>query len=268
MSIHPTAVVDPQAQLDPSTEIGPYAVIGPHVAIGPRTRIMSHVSIIGHTTIGADNEIHTGAVIGDAPQHLSYKGTPTHLVIGDRNIIREYASIHGSYVEGMKTVIGNDNYLMVQSHVGHDCTIGNRVVVCNGALISGHVELEDQVFVSGLVAVHQFVRVGRLVMCAGITRVNRDVPPFMMVYGDSEVVGLNVVGLRRAGFSSVARTEIKTAYQILYEGNRSLPAAIALLKSEARGPEVRHIIEFLEESKRGICGGRRSRGPARNSSEE
>jgi UDP-N-acetylglucosamine acyltransferase len=258
MSIHPTAVVDSQAQIDPTAEIGPYVIIGSDVSIGPRTRVFAHASITGHTVIGADNEIQVGATIGTAPQHLGYKGAPVHTLIGDRNIIREYASINGSYVEGGQTIIGNENYLMIQSHVGHDCILGNNVVVCNGSLLSGHVEVEDRAFISGLVAVHQFTRIGRLVMCAGITRVNRDVPPFMMVYGDSEIVGLNVVGLRRAGIGAAARAEIRLAYEILFEQRRSLPSAIAALKSEPRCPEVQQIIAFLEKSKRGICGGRRS----------
>jgi UDP-N-acetylglucosamine acyltransferase len=258
MPIHPTAVIDPRAQIDSSVEIGPYTIIGPEVRIGPRTRIMAHVAITGQTTIGADNDIHTGAVIGDAPQHLAYKGAPTCTVIGDRNTIREYVSIHGSYLDGSRTIIGNDNYLMVSSHVGHDCVVGNRIVMCNGSMLGGHVEVEDQVFISGLVAIHQFTRIGRLVMCAGVCRITRDVPPFMMAYGDSEVIGLNAVGLRRAGIGSSAHAEIKQAYRILYQQRRSLSSAIAVLKSEPRCPEVQHIIEFLEQSKRGICGGRRS----------
>ncbi len=262
MAIHPTAIVDPNAQIDPTAEIGPYAVIGPNVCVGPRTCVMAQVHITGYTTIGADNQIHPGAVIGFPPQHLAYKGTPCHTLIGDRNIIREYASINGSFLEGHKTIIGNDNYLMIQSHVGHDAILGNHIVLCNGSLVSGHVEIEDHVFISGLVAIHQFVRIGTYAMCTGITRVNRDVPPYMMVYGDSEIIGLNVVGLRRAGFSAAARNEIKQAYRILYEQRRSLPAAIALLKAEPRGPEVQHLISFLEKTKRGICGGLRSRTAA------
>jgi len=257
MSIHPTAVVDPQAQIDASAEIGPYAIIGPHVRIGPRTRVMAHAFLTGHTTIAADNEIHVGAVIGHTPQHLGYKGAPCYTTIGERNIIREYVSIHGSFDEGGQTVIGNENYLMGFSHVGHDCRVGDRIVLCNGSLLSGHVEVEDQAFISGLVAVHQFVRIGRLVMCAGVSRANRDVPPFMMVYGDSEVVGLNLVGLRRAGISSDARAELKQAYRVLYEERRSLPSAINVLKSEPHCPEVQHLIAFLEKTKRGICGSRR-----------
>jgi len=263
MLIHPTAVVDPRAQIDPSAEVGPYAIIGPDVQIGPRTHILAHACITGHTIIGADNEIHMGAIIGSGPQHLAYKGAPTYTTIGDRNILREYVSINGSYAEGGRTVIGHDNYLMISSHVGHDCLLGNRIVLCNCSLLAGHVEVQDQVFISGLVAVHQFARLGRLVMCAGITRVNRDVPPFMMVYGDSEVIGLNVVGLRRAGISAAAHAELRKAYRILYEEKRSLPSAITALKSELHGPEVQHLVEFLEETKRGICGGRRSEGSAR-----
>jgi len=258
MPIHPTAVIDPKAEIDPSVEIGPYAVISSNVKIGPRTRIMSQAFISGHTTIGAENQIHVGAVIGAPPQHLGYKGEPCFTEIGDRNVIREYASIHGSFEEGGRTVVGNDNYIMGFSHIAHDCRIGNRVVLCNGALLSGHVEVEDQAFISGLVAVHQFVRIGRLVMCAGISRVNRDVPPYMMVYGDSEVVGLNIVGLRRAGIPPEVRAEIKKAYHILYLEHRTLSDAIEALKSEPRCPEVQHLVEFLEKTKRGICKGRAS----------
>lgn len=258
MAIHPSAIVDPKAQIDPSAEIGPYAIIGPNVKIGPRTRVMAQAFITGHTTIGSDNEIHVGAVIGQPPQHRDYKakGGPCRTVIGDGNIIREYASIHGSFEEGSQTVIGDQNFIMGFSHIAHDCRIGNRIVLCNGSLLSGHVEVEDQAFISGLVAVHQFVRIGRLVMCAGVARVNRDVPPFMMVYGDSEIVGLNVVGLRRAGISAAARAELKAAYRVLFEENRSLPAAIEILKSEPHCAEVEHLIAFLEKSKRGICRGK------------
>jgi len=257
MSIHPTALVDSRAEIDPSVEIGPYAIIGPDVKIGPRTRVMPHASITGHTTIGADNEIHVGAVIGGKPQHLAYKDAPTYTVIGDRNIIREYVSINGSYVEGGRTIIGNENYLMISSHIAHDCIVGNRIVLVNGSLLGGHVEVEDQAFISGFVAIHQYVRIGRLVMCAGVCRVSRDVPPFMMVYGDSEVVGLNLVGLRRAGIGPAARAEIKKAHRIIYEERRSLPSAIAALKAQLHCPESQQIIEFLEHAKRGICGGRR-----------
>jgi len=264
MPIHPTAVVDPNADIDPTADIGPYALIGPHAKIGPNTRVMAHAFITHHTTIGADNTIHVGAVIGHDPQHLAYGGAPCYTVIGDRNIIREYASIHGSFEEGQQTIIGNENYLMGFSHVGHDCRLGNRIVLCNGSLLSGHVEVEDRAFISGLAAVHQFTRIGRLVMCAGVSRVNRDVPPYMMVYGDSEVIGLNTVGLKRAGIAPAARAEIKKAYRILYEQKRSLSAAIEILKSEPRGAEVEHLIRFLEGTKRGICGGRRRDGGMRN----
>lgn len=257
MPIHPTAVVDPKAEIDPTADIGPYVIIGPHVKIGPRTRVIAHAFLTQHTTIGADNVIHMGAVIGHEPQHQGYAGAPCHTVIGDRNIIREYVSIHGSFAEGGRTILGNDNYLMVSSHVGHDGHLGNRIVMANGSVLAGHVEVEDQVFLSGLAAVHQFCRIGRLVMVAGVCRVSRDVPPFMMGYGDSEVIGLNTVGLKRAGIQGDVLAEIRQAYRVLYEQKRSLSAAIGILKSEPRCPEVQHLIAFLEKSERGICGGRR-----------
>lgn len=258
MSIHPTAVVDPKAEIDPSVEIGPYAIIGPDVKIGRGTTVMAQAFITNQTVIGEENEIHVGAVIGQPPQHLAYvKGTPTYTVIGDRNIIREYASIHGSFVEGMQTRIGDDNYFMGFSHVGHDCHVGNRVTIANGTVLAGHVEIEDRVFVSGLVAIHQFSRVGTLAMCAGICRVTRDVPPYMTVYGDAEIIGPNTVGLMRAGLSKEARAEIKKAFKTIYVEKRSLRGSIEALKSQPHGPEIAHLIEFLENTKRGICGGRR-----------
>jgi UDP-N-acetylglucosamine acyltransferase len=260
MPIHPTAIVDANARIDLTADIGPFVTIGPHVTIGPRTLVMTHAFIDGHTTIGADNKIYPAAVIGTPPQHLAWAGRPTHTVIGDRNTIREMATIHGSFVEGHQTIIGNDNYFMATAHIAHDCLIGNHVTTANCSLLSGHVEVEDRAFISGHVAVHQFVRVGRLVMCAGVTRVNRDVPPYMMVYGDSEVVGLNLVGLRRAGIGREAVAELKQVFRVLYEERRSLSAAIGVLKSESHGPEVEHVIRFLEGSKRGICGGRRAQG--------
>jgi UDP-N-acetylglucosamine acyltransferase len=260
MSIHPTAVVDPQAEIDSTVEVGPYAIIGPDVKIGAGTEVGAKAYIINQTTIGRYNEIHVGAVIGQPPQHLAYKkGTPTYTVIGDRNIIREYVSIHGSYVNGQKTTIGDGCYFMGFSHVGHDCQVGNRVIMANGSVLGGHVEVEDGVFLSGLVAVHQFVRVGTLVMVAGVARITRDVPPYLLAYGDSEVIGLNTVGLKRAGIGPQARTAIKKAYNTLYQSGRSLPKAIEELKRMEPGPELAHMIEFLEGSERGICGGRRTR---------
>lgn len=258
MPIHPTAVVDPNAQIDPTAEIGPFASIGPNVTIGARTQVMSHAFLEGHTTIGEDNKIYPGAVIGTPPQHLGWAGAPTYTVIGDRNTFREYVTIHGSYVQGGRTLIGNDNYLMANAHVGHDSVVGHNVTIANASMLGGHVEVQDRCFISGLVGVHQFCRVGRLVMIAGVARITRDVPPYMMAYGDSEVIGINLVGLRRAGISAASQAEIKKAYRVLYDERRSLPAALKILKAVPRSPEVQHLIAFLESSKRGICGGLRS----------
>lgn len=254
--IHPTAIIDPAAEIDESAEIGPYVIIEGPVRIGPRTRVLAHAHISGRTRIGADNEIHMGAVIGHVPQHLAYKGGHESGVrIGDRNVIREYVTIHRAYHSGHDTVLGDGNFLMATAHVAHDVRLGNAVIVANGALLAGHVHVEDNANISGNVAVHQFVRIGRLAMIGGNARVSKDVPPFMLIEGNSEVHGLNTVGLRRAGFDLPTRDKVKRAYRVLYRSGLNVPQALQRLEEDAElssAAPVRQMIDFIRGSVRGI----------------
>ncbi len=252
MAIHPTAIIDPQAEVDSTAEIGPFAIINGPCRIGARTKVMAHAIIGPWCEIGEDNVIHYGAVVGHEPQHLAYKGEERWTKIGHRNIIREYATIHRAYVEGTATTIGDDCLLMAYAHVAHDCQIGNRVVLVSNVLVGGHAEIEDGAFLGGGSAVHQFTRIGKLVMVAGLARVSQDVPPFMMVAGESKIRALNIVGLRRANVSAEARTAIKRAYRILYHQGMPLPLAVEEIRQSDMTPEVRHMVDFITKSKRGV----------------
>lgn len=253
-TIHPTAIVSPSAQLDAGVEIGPYTIIEGPVKIGSGTRILSHVHISGDTVIGSNNEIHMGAVIGHLPQHKNYKNADSGVTIGNNNVIREYASIHRAYHPGENTVIGDDNFLMGFSHVAHDCKVGNRVVLANGSLLAGHSSVDDGANISGNVAVHQFVRIGSLAMVGGLARVSKDIPPYMLVEGNSTVRGINSVGLRRAGYDLQERTKVKEAYRILYRSNYNVPQAMEILERDySEFPAVAQLIAFVRGSVRGIC---------------
>ncbi len=251
--IHPAAIVSKKAELD-EIEIGPYVIVEDDVKIGKGTKVMAHAHISSGTTIGRDCEIHMGAVLGHIPQHLEFKGAKSYLKVGDRNIFREYFSVHRGLKEGSSTVIGNDNFFMGFSHVAHDCQVGNSVVMCNGALLAGHVVIEDRVFIGGNAAIHQFVKIGTLAMLGGLTRVIKDVPPYMLVEGNSEVCSLNVVGLRRSNLSESAKAQIKQVYKLLYRSNLNVSQALdAIQKLGDLEEEVKHIIEFIKSSERGIC---------------
>lgn len=251
--VHPTAVVDPKAELGEGVEVGPHAVIEADVRVGAGTRIGPNAYLTGWTEIGSGNAIGCGAVIGETPQDVGFKGGVTRVRIGDRNVIREYVTIHRGTAEGTETVIGSDVFLMATAHVAHNCRVADRAIVANGALLAGHVELGERAFVSGNVVVHQFVRIGRLAMIGGGARVSKDVPPFTLVEGNSIVRAMNVVGMRRAGLSSEVRTRIKESYRTLYRRGLSHEAAMARLEAEADLPELREIVVFLMASKRGIC---------------
>lgn len=252
--IHPTAIVSRESELDSSVEVGPFSIIKGPVKIDVGTRILSHVHISGNTVIGPDNEIHMGAVIGHLPQHKNYKQTASGLTIGSGNVIREYATIHRAYHPGENTVIGNDNFLMGFSHIAHDCRIGNGIVLANGALLAGHTSVDDGANISGNVAVHQFVRIGTLAMIGGLARVSKDVPPFMLVEGNSTVRGINAVGLRRAGYNLDERTKVKDAYKTLYRCDYNVPQALdALEEAAAQCEPVKRLVDFIRASVRGIC---------------
>ena len=257
MPIHPTAIVDPRAAVHPQADIGPYVVIDGPVHVGPGTRVLAHATLLGWTQIGADNVIHPGAVLGDAPQDLAYDGSESYLRIGDRNVIREHVQMHRGTQPGSATIVGNDNYCMNNAHVAHNCRVGNRVILANGAVLGGHVEVQDQVFLSTGCAVHQYVRIGRLAFMRGLSRTSRDVPPFCIIDGTHTVRALNRVGLRRAGFSGQQIRELQDAFSRLFRRARNLAVAIREFDRGACSPEVCELIDFIQASKRGVCVGRR-----------
>jgi len=257
--IHPTAVVDPKAELDASVSVGPYTVIGPHVKVGGGTTIAAHVVLEGHTTIGRDNRIWQFASIGAANQDKKYQGEPTELVIGDRNTIREFVTLHvGTVQDKAVTRIGDDNWIMAYVHVAHDCVVGNNTTLANNTTMAGHVELGDWVTVGGLTGIHQFVKIGAHAMVGFQSAVSQDVPPYMLVDGNPLTVrGVNVVGLRRRDFSSERINAVRQMHKLLYRENRTLDdakaaiAALALSVSEA-GADVELMLGFLASAERGI----------------
>jgi UDP-N-acetylglucosamine acyltransferase len=258
MPIHPSALIDPRAEIHPHADVGPFVVVDGPVKVGPRTRVGAHATLLGSTEIGADNVIHAGAVVGDTPQDLGFPGGESYLRIGDRNVIREHVQIHRGTKPGSATVIGNDNYFMTNAHVAHNCQIGNDVIIANGALLGGYVQVEDQVFVSGNCAVHQFVRVGRLAIMRGLSRASRDVPPFCIMDWTHTVRAVNRVGLRRAGFAPEQIRALQNAFRTLFRRAINLTKAIAELEAQPCSPEVRYLIDFIRASKRGVSSGRRA----------
>ncbi|OGQ80787.1 MAG: acyl-[acyl-carrier-protein]--UDP-N-acetylglucosamine O-acyltransferase [Deltaproteobacteria bacterium RIFCSPLOWO2_12_FULL_60_19] len=256
MSIHPTAVIDPKAELHSDCDIGPYVVVEGPVRIGRGVKIMAHAVILGWTEIGAENEIHPGAVLGDAPQDKAYRGEESYLKIGARNIFREFVQAHRGTAPGSSTVIGNDNYLMAGSHVGHNCKLGDGVVLANGALLGGHVEVGDRAFISGHCVVHQFVRVGELSLMRGLSGASRDVPPYAIVDWQHTVRGVNVVGLKRAGFDGEKIRQLKEAFRVLFRKGRNLSLAIKEIETDGNlSPAVTALLQFIKSAKRGVCVG-------------
>ena len=256
--IHPTAVIDPQAELDASAEIGPFVVIEGPARIGRDTRIRAHCVITGHTTIGAGNDIGPFASIGAPPQDLHYGGEPTEVVIGDRNQIREYVSIHRGTAGGRgRTTIGDDTLIMAYSHIAHDCVIGDHVILTNLATLAGHVEVQHHANIGGMTAVHQRCRIGAHAFVGGMSGVGYDIPPYVIMAGarhETRVPGINKIGLRRAGFGRETIAKLEAAFRILF---RTPVLARALDELEADAglsacPEVRNLIRFCRESKRGI----------------
>jgi UDP-N-acetylglucosamine acyltransferase len=255
-AIHSTAVVAPGAELAAGVRVGPYAVIGPHVRIGAGTRVGPHAVIDGRTTIGRDNRIFQFASVGAEPQDLKYRGEESRLEIGDRNIIREFATLNpGTTGGGMVTTVGSGTLLMNYAHVGHDCHVGSQCVLANGATLAGHVTIEDYVIVGGLAAIHQFVRIGESAILGGGAMVIRDVPPFCNASGDrARLRGINVIGLKRRGFDAEQVRAIKTAYRLLFASGTPFAEARARVAAELQhhSPEVDRLLAFLAVSSRGI----------------
>ncbi|MEL7314804.1 MAG: acyl-ACP--UDP-N-acetylglucosamine O-acyltransferase [Cyanobacteria bacterium J06559_3] len=248
--IHPTAVIHPGATLHPSVKVGPYAVVGEKVTIGPETEIGAHAVIDGHTEIGARNQIFPGAVIGAEPQDLKYDGAVSLVKIGNDNRIREYVTINRATHAGEVTVVGDNNLLMAYVHVAHNCVLGNQIIVANAVALAGHVEIESNAVIGGVLGIHQFVRIGRFAMLGGMSRIDRDVPPYMTVEGNPcRVRGLNAIGLKRAGIAEAGKgqvyRELKEAYRLLYRSDLPLAAAIAKLDAWADNEHVKHLQSFL-----------------------
>lgn len=257
INIHKTAIVHPGARLSSGVTVGPFSIIEDHVAIDDNVRIGSHCVITGQTTIGKNCKIYTGAVVGSAPQDKKHSADDNvFLNIGENNIIREYVTINPGTVDGgSKTVLGNNNLIMAYSHIAHDCIVGNNCVLANNATLGGHVTLEDNAVIGGLSAVHQFVRIGRLSITGGCSKVVQDVPPFAMVDGHpAAVIRTNVVGLKRANISAEGIRNLNKAFQILFRSGLSRPHAIEKLASELpSSPELEHLIFFAKTTERGLC---------------
>jgi UDP-N-acetylglucosamine acyltransferase len=254
-TIHERATVSKKALLGDNNTIGPNVVIEDGVTIGSNNKIGPGVVIFKGTTIGNGNLIHTGTVLGDIPQDLAFDGSETFLEIGDNNRIREYCTIHRGTKAGSKTVIKNDTFLMGYTHVAHNCNIGNRVITVNTVVFGGYVEVQDYAFVSASVVVHQFSKIGRYAMVSGLSAVNTDIPPFLTAGGrPAQIMGLNVVGLKRAGFTPVVRKEIKHAFKILYHEGLNRPNAIEKIEAECQCAEVKYFVDFIKDSYRGIAG--------------
>ncbi len=251
--IHPTAVVHAQAKLDPTVQVGPYAVIDEGVELGAHCRVGPHVYLTGLTTVGAHNVFHAGCVIGDAPQDLKYKGEPTRLRIGDHNVFREHFTVQRANRPETETVIGSHNFLMVNAHVGHNCMVGSHVIIANGALLAGHVEVGDRVFISGNCLMHQFCRIGPLALMQGGSAISQDLPPFTVAQRGNEICGLNVIGLRRAGFTAEQRLELKRLYRALFRSGKNLREALAAAQKDFTTPAAKIMLDFLAAAKRGVC---------------
>jgi UDP-N-acetylglucosamine acyltransferase len=254
--IHPTSVVGPDVELAAGVDIGPLCLLDGKIRIGARTRLIGHATILGITELGADNVLHPGAVIGDEPQDLTYTGVARSVKIGDRNVFREYSTVHRGSEHGDITIMGDDNFMMQNAHVAHDCRIGNSTIIAGGALLAGWVELGDRALVSGNCVVHQYTRIGRLAMMRGLSRTSRDVPPFCIMDGTHTLRGINVVGLKRAGIPSKSIHALRHAFTSLFGIRQNLKLAIERLeKSGDATPEVVEMLNFIKASKRGVSFG-------------
>ena len=254
--IHPTAIIHPKAEIGEDVKIGPYTVIGEHTRIGDGTVIESHVVIEGWTEIGRYCRIFPFSSIGTPPQDITYSDEETKVRIGDKNIIREYTTIHrGTKKGGGETVVGSHNYIMAYVHIAHDCNIGSHVIMVNAATLGGHIRVEDYAVIGGLTGIHQFVRIGMYALVGACSAVSLDIPPYVSAVGNrATLYGLNIVGLRRHGFNKERIGNIKLAYNILFRSKLSLKEAIEKIEEEITDSEdVKKMVEFIKNTKRGIC---------------
>jgi len=256
MKIHPTALVADGAKLAEDVVIGPYAIISAESEIGGGCVIGAHAILENRVVLGAGTKVGHGALLGGNPQDLTFDvtRTDTGVRIGKNNIIREYVTIHRATQEGCNTIVGDDNFLMTGCHLGHDNIVGNGVILANNVLSGGHVHIEDRAFLGGGSVFHQFIRIGTLAMVRGGCRFSKDIPPFLMATGENHVVGLNAIGLRRAGLTAQARMDLKRAFRLLYQSNLNVSQALEEATHESWGLEATHLFNFVREGKkRGIC---------------
>jgi UDP-N-acetylglucosamine acyltransferase len=253
--IHPIAIVDADAQIGADVQIGPFSIVGPQAVIGEKTIVQSHVVIEGDVTIGTGTFIGHGTIIGAPPQDVSFSPErKTKVEIGNDNVIREYCTIHRGSPEGSATKIGDKNFLMACAHIGHNCLIGNNIVIANNCLLAGHVRVDDGAFLGGGSTFHQHMHIGRLVMVQGSSAFGKDLPPFVIAAERNSVFGLNVVGLRRAGFSASDRDEIKAAFKLVYQSGSNIGQAVEKAAIMNFGAPAREFVDFVANAKkRGIC---------------
>jgi UDP-N-acetylglucosamine acyltransferase len=257
IEVHPSAIVDPKAELAEGVVVGPFCTVGPGVKLGARTRLISHVVVDGRTSLGEDNVVYPFAMLGGPPQHTAYKGEETQLVIGDRNLIREHATMNtGTASGGAITRVGSDGFYMIESHVGHDCVIGDQVILTKQATLGGHCEIADFVIVGGLAAVHQRTRVGRHAMIGGLAAVVKDVIPYGSVWGNhAHLEGLNLLGLKRRGFSRESINTMRAAYRMLFADEGTFQERLDdTVETYSDSPEVMEIIDFIRaDASRPLC---------------
>jgi UDP-N-acetylglucosamine acyltransferase len=253
--IHRTAIVAPGARIGPSVEVGPFSILGSQAVIGEKTIVQSHVVIEGEVKIGTGNFIGHGVIIGAPPQDVSFSAErKTNVEIGNNNIIREYCTIHRGTAEGSATKIGDKNFLMAGAHIGHNCEIGNNVIIANNCLLAGYVYVDDGAFLGGGSTFHQFMHIGRLVMVQGSSAFGKDIPPFVVAAERNCVFGLNVIGLRRAGFSAKDRDEIKAAFKLVYMSGLNISQALEKAATIKFGESAREFLDFVANAKkRSIC---------------
>ena len=258
--IHPTAIVDPGARIADDVVIGPLCTVGPNVEIGSGTELVGQCAITGYTSLGENNKVFPFAVLGCPPQDLEWKGETSYLKIGSNNQFREGFTAHPGTKPGSETVIGNNCFFMNNSHIAHNCKVGNNVIMVNGAVAGGYAELSDRVLLSGNTAIHQFCRVGRLAMMGGVSAISKDLPPFMTCFSKTNCVsGLNLVGLKRNGFSKETIRALKDIHRIFFRSSNSVKRALEIVESNSQlsaFPEVQEFLDFVKSSKRGIVSSR------------
>jgi len=253
-NIHPTAVVAAGAEIGDAATIGPYCVIGPNVRLGAGCELQSHVNVDGHTTLGEKCVVYPFASIGTRTQDLKYKGGNPRVEIGARTVIREYVTVNQATFDGDVTRVGDDCLLMACCHIAHDCVVGTRVIIANAVGLSGHIIIEDQAIIGGMTGIHQFVRIGRLAMIGGVSRVPKDVPPFMLGEGNPlEIQTVNSIGMERAGIGQESQNAMKQVFKLLYRSSLNTRQALERIRAEVQStPEVEHVLRFIESSERGI----------------